>query len=185
MEQVSMSEDEHLDQETSIVKGSAIDPLNTIFERFMSNYTPFGFHVESQAVEYHPLPYIPSGDEQILLTQPWRIVLELSAKERRMILGLDLYGDVILGRGESQPGRIILDLEPYEAQALGVSREHVMLRPTKSQLYVIDQGSTNGTTVNGTLCSRGIAISLKNDDMLALGNMLLVVHIIRKPDTAK
>ncbi len=102
-----------------------------------------------------------------------------------MVVGLDLYGDVVLGRGDSHPGRIILDLEPYAAQSMGVSREHVMLRPTKTHLYVIDQGSTNGTTVNGTLCSRGIAIGLKNDDMLSLGNMLLVVHILSKPDTAK
>lgn len=179
-----MTEDPQANQETSIVKGSAVDPLNTIFERFMSNYTPFGFHVQTHEVEYHALPYKPEEDEKILLTQPWRVVLEMNVEERRMVVGLDLYGDVILGRGESRPGRIILNLEPYNAQAMGVSREHAMLRPTKTHLYAIDQGSTNGTTVNGTLCSRGIAISLKNDDMLALGNMLLVVHILNKPDTA-
>lgn len=180
-----MTEDPQDNQETSIVRGSAIDPLNTIFERFMASYTPFGFHVQSQEVDYHPLPYKPGEDEQILLTQPWRIVLEMSAGERRMVVGLDLYGDVVLGRGDSHPGRIILNLEPYDAQTMGVSREHVMLRPTKTHLYAIDQGSTNGTTVNGTVCSRGIAIGLKNDDMLALGNLLLVVHILSKPETAR
>ncbi|MBN1430343.1 MAG: FHA domain-containing protein [Anaerolineae bacterium] len=180
-----MTDDSQSNQETSIIRGNASDPLNTIFERFMANYTPFGFHVQSEQVGYHALPYKPGEGEQILLPQPWRIILEMSTEERRMVMGLDLYGDVILGRGSSRPGRIIVDLEPYNAQAQGVSREHAMLRPTKTQLYVIDQGSTNGTTVNGTLCSRGIVIGLKNDNMLALGNMLLMVHILDKPDTAK
>jgi len=185
VEQPIMTDEPQSNQETSIVRGSAIDPLNTIFERFMANYTPFGFHVESEKVEYHALPYKPSKDEQFLLREPWRVVLEMSSGERRMVLGLDLHGDVVLGRGESRPGRIIIDLEPYGAQSQGVSREHAMLRPTKTRLFVIDQGSTNGTTVNGTLCSRGIVIGLKNDDMLALANMLLMVHIIDRPTSAK
>jgi hypothetical protein len=179
-----MGDEPQSSQETSIVHGNAIEPLNTVFERFLANHTPFGFHVQSEEVAYHALPYKPAADDQLLLSQPWRIVLELNTGERRMVIGLDLYGDVILGRGESRPGRIIVDLESHDAQKQGVSREHVMLRPTKTHLYVIDQGSTNGTAVNGTLCSRGIAMGLKNDDMLALGNMLFLVHIIDKPGSA-
>ena len=90
-----------------------------------------------------------------------------------MYMGLDLYGDVILGRGDSHPGRIIVNLEPYGARDLGVSREHVMLRPTPTRLFAIDQGSTNRTTVNGVPSGRGIATELRDE---ALQTARLVVH---------
>lgn len=182
-----MSEEDH-SQETSIIKGSALDPLNTIFERFMANKTPFGFQVRNQDLTYYPIPYVPNPtdeNDQMLLKEPWRVQLELYADDQRRVLGMDLYGDVILGRGESRPGRIILNMDPYGAQELGVSREHLMLRPTKTHLFALDQGSTNGTTINGSPSGRGVASQLKNDDLISLGNLLLTVRIVTKPDTAK
>jgi hypothetical protein len=181
-----MSEDNS--QETSIIKGSALDPLNTIFERFMANKTPFGFQVRQSEQEYHPIPYKPNpadDNDKLLLIEPWRVQLELYADDQRRVLGMDLYGDVILGRGDSRPGRIILNMDPYGAQELGVSREHLMIRPTKTHLFALDQGSTNGTTINGSPSGRGVATQLKNDDLISLGNLLLLVRIISRPDTAK
>ncbi len=172
-------------QETSIIKGSAIDPLNTIFEKFVASHTPFGFHTQQDALQFHPIPYVPEVDEKLLLVEPWRIILELYADDQRKVLGLDLYGDLILGRGDSRPGRIIFNLDPYNAVELGVSREHLMLRPTKTHMFAIDQGSTNGTTVNGAASGRGVATILKDQDLLSLANMLLQLHIVKKPKTAK
>lgn len=179
-----MNNDDLVDNnnETTFITGKdAVSSMQAIFERFMTNYSPFGFQTRNEDVAFHPIPYKPEADDPLLLREPWRITLELYEGEKRKVLGLDLFGDLILGRGESRPGRIVLDLEPYEAQKFGVSREHVMLRPTASRLYVIDQGSTNGTTVNGAASGRGVATSLKNEDMLALGNMVFVVHVLDQP----
>ncbi len=170
--------------ETNIIPSSASDPLKMVFERFMAHYTPFGFQARSDEVEFHPMPYVPGKDDEFLLSKPWRVLLELYNDARRRVVGLDLYGDVILGRGESQPGRIILDLEPYGAQETGVSREHMMLRPTAMHLFAIDRGSTNGTTVNGAPTGRGVAVPLKNEDLIALGEFVLMLHIINKPESA-
>jgi len=172
-------------QETSIIRGSAIDPLNSIFEKFMSQHTPFGFHDQQESLAFHPIPYVPEPDEKMLLAEPWRVKLELYADDKRQVVGLDLHGDLILGRGESRPGKIIFNLDPYNAVDRGVSREHLMLRPTKTHLFAIDQGSTNGTTVNGAASGRGVATILKDQDLLSLGNMLLQLHFVKKPSTGK
>lgn len=170
--------------ETFVLPMGAGRAMDTIYSRFMAHYTPFGFQPRGEEVKYHPLPYKPEPGDPLLLPQPWRIELELHSGGHRKVMGLDLYGDVILGRGPSRPGRIILDLDDYGAHELGVSREHLMLRPTRTRLFAIDQGSTNGTTVNGATSGRGMAIALNNDDMITLGDMVLLVRIIKKPDTA-
>lgn len=177
-----MSEEEKRNEEgTHVLPLNAGNVMDTIYNRFMAHFTPFGFQGSQDDVDFHPLPYKPEASDELLLKKPWRVILELYTEDRRMLMGLDLYGDVILGRGESHPGRIIIDLDPYDAHELGVSREHAMMRPTSSQLFVIDQGSTNGTTVNGVRSGRGVATALKHEDLLRLGNMVLMVHIAGKP----
>jgi hypothetical protein len=172
-------------RQTNIIPGGISDPMRIVYDRFMAHYQPFGFRSRQEEPSYHPIPYRPGPDDELLQTEPWRILLELYTGEQRMTLGLDLFGDVILGRGESQPGRIIIDLDAYDAQGLGVSREHVMLRPMPRRLFVIDQGSTNGTLVNGARSGRGIATPIKDEDLLSLGNLVVMVHIAKKPSTAE
>jgi hypothetical protein len=171
-------------EETYVVPLDANELMETVFDRFMAHYTPFGFHARSEDVTYRPLPYEPEEDDELLIKEPWRLMLEFYVEDRRMLMGIDLYGDVILGRGHSRPGRIIIDLEACEAQKLGVSREHTMLRPTPTNLFVIDQGSTNGTTVDGVRSGVGVAMALKDEVLLGLGNMILMVHIQGMPKTA-
>ena len=168
--------------ETYVIRESnALDAIKTVFERFMSHQMPFGFNAQTEPDTYHALPYKPESNDELLLEEPWRIILELYQQNERMTLGIDLYGDIIFGRGESRPGRIILNLDPHDAQKLGVSREHAMLRPTANRLFLIDQGSTNGTTLNGASSGRGMASAVKHEDIIALGNMMLMVKILKKP----
>lgn len=176
---------EHHDDGTHVIPINAGEMLDTIFNRFISSYTPFGFHASQEDVVYKPLPYKPDEGDQLLNKYPWRVILELVTEDTRLMMGIDLFGDIILGRGESQPGRIIIDLDQYGAQGLGVSRIHAMLRPTMTQLFVIDQGSTNGTTINGVRSGRGIATPLKHEDLLRLGNMMFVVHVIHTAEAAR
>lgn len=171
---------EHTDETFIIGKGAA-SSMQTIFDRFMNNFSPFGFSHPTDGVEFHAIPYRPEPDDELVLQSPWRLTLELYHDEHMMVVGLDLYGDLVLGRGQSRPGRIIFNLDPYGAQTSGVSREHCMLRPTPSRLFVIDQGSTNGTRVNGVTSGRGVASQLHHDDLLELGNMVLMVKIVQQP----
>lgn len=177
-----MSDDHEMStDETFIIGKGAASSMQEIFDRFMTNFSPFGFQSRHDNLEYHPIPYKPDPGDELVLSEPWRVVLELYVDDELMVLGLDLYGDLVLGRGSSRPGRIVFSLDPYGAQSLGVSREHCMLRPTASRLFVIDQGSTNGTKVNGAASGRGVATQLNHDDILELGNMVLMVKIISHP----
>lgn len=179
-----MTDQEYVNEETYVIPIKAGDVISTIFDRFMAHYSPFGFQSPQADIVYHALPYTPGDDDPLLLKQPWRVSLELYVEEHRMMLGVDLYGDVILGRGKSQPGRIVIDLDPYNARELGVSRDHVMLRATTHGLFLIDRGSTNGTTVNGSPAGRGVAIQLNDQDLIHLSKMVMMVHIVSRPGEA-
>ncbi len=169
--------------ETAVVSQFDIEAsIGAIYNRFMATHIPFGFQTrQDHDLTFYPLPYQPEPGDTLLLAEPWRIVLEMIDEDKRMVLGLDLYGDVILGRGQSRPGHIILNLDPYNAQQMGVSREHLMLRPTRSHLYAIDQGSTNGTLVNGARLGRGIATRLANEDLIRVGNLMMVLYVVQTP----
>ncbi|HOA22789.1 MAG: FHA domain-containing protein [Aggregatilineales bacterium] len=177
----SDKETRYLDEETFIVSQQE-DRINTIFERFLMYYTPFGFQTRVDDVVYHALPYKPGPDDNLLLREPWRVRLELYVQQKPMHLGLDLYGDVVLGRGKSKPGLIVVDLDEYNALELGVSRQHLLLRPTARHLFAIDQGSTNGTTINSMPLGRGMARALADEDLINLGNMVLMIHIVKRPN---
>lgn len=170
---------------TYIISDNAASSMEVIFTRFMAHYTPFGFHPQDREVIFYPLPYKPEPDDKLLLKEPWRLILELYKQNKRMVMGIDLYGDLVLGRGKSQPGRIILPLEDYDAVKLGVSREHALIRATATSLFVIDQGSTNGTKVNGALAGQGMAVALKDNDLMEIGQMTFMVKILSRPKQAK
>lgn len=109
----------------------------------------------------------------------WRV--ELHGLEASQVAGLDILGDVVLGCG-SDPDRMPdLDLSPYGAYDLGVSRQHAVLKPTPYSLYLMDLRSTNGTQYNGLPMAHGLARSLANNDVICLGKLCLQIKIIDTP----
>ncbi|MBI5958734.1 MAG: FHA domain-containing protein [Chloroflexi bacterium] len=124
---------------------------------------------------YQPVPHqtnVPAD------TPVWRVRFDLTYNPSRC-LGLDINGEIVLGRGDDTPGIVSLNL--YDADELGVSRQHVMMRPTDAKLYVIDLDSTNGTRINGRSIGVKTPYSVSNGDILALGQLEFVVRIIKRP----
>jgi FHA domain len=112
----------------------------------------------------------------------WRIVL-VSPIEKYEPLGLDLNGDITIGRSaETKP--VDLDLTKYNAEAMGVSREHALLRPTKDQLMLVDTGSTNGTFCNGERVRLGMPVEVKDDDIITFGALHFKIKILKRADDA-
>ncbi len=108
----------------------------------------------------------------------WRIRFEVPAsKDKR--LGLDINGETIFGRGNDLPN--LMDLTPLGAETLGVSRHHMMLRPTPTNLFVIDLNSTNGTMRNGRSIGIRTPYSLVDGDVLTMGKLQVVVRIVDRP----
>lgn len=131
------------------------------------------------------LDYIPTpepGKRNNNLEKPWRVALVSSTHHSHAPIGVELHGDVVLGR--SVPGNNEgpdLDLSLFDAHQRGVSRRHAMLRPTARQLFLIDLRSTNGTLVNAVPQETGMARALKHNDTLSLGNLHLTIKIVERP----
>jgi hypothetical protein len=88
-------------------------------------------------------------------------------------LRLILVGDTVVGRSGA-----IINLDYFNAASLGVSREHIMLRPAGSKLYLLDMDSKNGTLLNGVLISASRAYPLGVRDVITLGKLSFTLHIV-------
>jgi len=142
----------------------------------LSTITGKDHRADEIEVEYHPVPKSARADKTSPQTL-WRVRFDLTSN-KKISFGLEIYGDVNLGRGKDPN---IFDLSMYDAESLGVSRQHAQLRPTDNKLFVLDLGSTNGTQVNGRLISNNTPYSLSNGDMLTLGRLEFSVTIVKRP----
>lgn len=109
----------------------------------------------------------------------WRVRFDL-AFDPAMRVGLDINGEVILGRGQDGIDFVGL-FDPQEAELLGISRRHALIRPTESKLYVVDLESTNGTYLNGRSIGVNMPYSLSDGDRLMLGRLEVIVNILERP----
>ncbi len=123
---------------------------------------------------FRPVPY-PDPNHPCT----WRVTLSMTF-DSRQIINLDLNGEVVLGRNTDPESSI---LNSVDAAQLGVSRRHALLRPTDKHLYLIDQGSTNGTWINGHAIGANAPYSVSNGDIVKLGRLEFVIKIINRPGT--
>lgn len=83
---------------------------------------------------------------------------------------------LILGRFDKatdHPDQI--DLEPYNARELGVSRFHLQLQIENEQLFATDLNSTNGTYRGGEPFPANKPVLIRNGDMLLIGRLSIQV----------
>lgn len=138
----------------------------------------FGTRFALKEVTYHSVPH---NYRSIQNPAVWRILLKFGEPAPRIVVGLDIYGDVALGRGSEGPRSPDIDFSNLNAQKLGVSRRHALLRPTPNKLFLIDLDSTNGTYVNAIPVGKGMAQMLKHGDTVALSGLNFVVEIANSP----
>ncbi len=125
---------------------------------------------------FYPIPYLPDPDDWLMLRTPVRVILEMmrSGYDDVLTIGLDLYGDMVFGRSQNRrPGRITLDLTDYDCRDLGVSRNHLLVRPTTDGIYIVDLGSRYGTTLNGETLDGHTAVLLPGDCEIILGQRVI------------
>ena len=92
-------------------------------------------------------------------------------------LDIDATQSVIVGRG-AEEGIIDVDLTPYQAADLGVSRQHIMIAPEGDGFVIKDLGSSNGTILNGETLEKDKNYPIHDGDMLYLGRMGLTVRFV-------
>ena len=105
-----------------------------------------------------------------------RARLFLRVVEKDYIIPVPLHSpSVVLGR--SVPGaEVDVDLTPYKAPELGVSRRHVRIDRGRDTLQITDLGSSNGTYFNRDKLAIGVPRTLRNRAVLQLGDLVLRVQ---------
>jgi K+-sensing histidine kinase KdpD len=124
-------------------------------------------------LEFQPYPHTSDNHPT------WRLRFDLTMNSR-IQGGVELNGEVILGREQPVPGFVELS-QTADPELYGVSRRHALLRPTESKLYLIDLGSTNGTWINGHSIGVNMPYSLSNGDIVRLGRMEFTISILGHP----
>ena len=105
--------------------------------------------------------------------------ISLHLVDSGQVIHLSDRKDFTLGRAvEGQPILPDVDLSPYEAFSMGVSRLHSSLRIMNGEVYVMDLGSSNGTRINGQKIVPHVEYSISHGDLVTLGKMKVQVLII-------
>ncbi len=89
-------------------------------------------------------------------------------------------GSITLGRKNPDGSTVpdLLDLNPYHAFSLGVSRQHARINHDEGKYSVEDLNSSNGTLLNGNRLETGRAYPLRSGDYLQLGELLIYLYFI-------
>ncbi len=93
-------------------------------------------------------------------------------------LAIDRDDNLIVGRVDidNPDTQIDVDLELYQAQEKGLSRQHMRLDATHNPPMVTDLGSYNGTFVNGQKLVPDQPHPLSSGDELRLARLILRVY---------
>jgi len=92
---------------------------------------------------------------------------------------IPLAKDLLLGRGSGtdQEPADLLDLAAFGAIENGVSRKHALLHRLGPDIVAIDQGSTNGTWLNGVRLNPAQPVTLRSGDRLLLARLQLQIYL--------
>jgi len=86
-----------------------------------------------------------------------------------------LEDEFIIGRLTEETEEKVVDLTPYNAFDLGVSKQHLMIRRAGKGYNAIDLFSTNGTWVNEENLVPQRPFTLQSDSQIRLGKMRILV----------
>jgi pSer/pThr/pTyr-binding forkhead associated (FHA) protein len=114
------------------------------------------------------------------MPRPWRIALTLMDLQVQLVF--DLTQTVLIGRAypdsESVPD---IDLTPFNAEDLGVSRQHMNLMLQDDRVVMVDLGSVNGSYLNGQRLEPEKSYPIRNGDEIELGMMKIKAELLMNP----
>lgn len=119
-----------------------------------------------------PMPQRPTGPLDEVL--PW--VIEFRIVGTPSTIQVRVTETMTIGRDDPESGiEPDVNLTPYGAHVLGVSRKHAIIRAKNDRLTVMDMGSANGTRLNGFSLVKNQEYRLHHGDELTVGQLHLQV----------
>jgi CheY-like chemotaxis protein len=128
-----------------------------------------------------PMPPRATGPLDNIM--PW--VIEFRVMGTAYIIQVPASEAILVGR--SDPRRELIpdvDLTPYAAHVLGVSRQHARISVKKDRVTVEDLESANGTFLNGHVLKSGEEVRMRHGDQLSFGQLHLQVQFVVTPSGA-
>ncbi len=126
--------------------------------------------IPDQPIKFAP----PTNVVKLAQTYVGSLILMVIGQEQPIILKGSTQ--VTLGRynpGETAPS---IDLTPYKADMLGVSRQHARIRRSEDRYTIEDIGSTNGTWVNETRLKPHQFHEIESGALIRLGQLGLYAY---------
>jgi hypothetical protein len=114
---------------------------------------------------------------------PSHLLIQIAGSEGMVTtIGLAVKSRLVVGRGDPTTNFAPdLDLAPYAAQDAGVSRQHIFIVRDEGLLYVQDNQSKNGTSLNHQKLEPGEIHPLHDGDIIGLGRLALTIYFVYKP----
>jgi pSer/pThr/pTyr-binding forkhead associated (FHA) protein len=142
-----------------ILSGSAVDSAPTIKMPTLSSPTP------TTPLPKPPEPYPTTSIDTNT------ILLYVDQAEVPLVVSIT-DGSITLGRHSGlktiQP---MVDLSPYGAHLVGVSRFHASIQRNADRITVKDLGSANGTTLNGKRLQPNIEYPVNPNELILLAGL--------------
>jgi pSer/pThr/pTyr-binding forkhead associated (FHA) protein len=121
---------------------------------------------------------VPETLEKVIAVKNTEPNVSLHIIESGQVLHLKDRKEFTLGRTvEGQPILPDVDLSPFDAFSLGVSRLHAAIRIVNREVVVTDLGSSNGTRVNGQKIVPHVDYPINHGDIIAVGKLKIQVII--------
>lgn len=124
----------------------------------------------------HDVPEMPARRTDTLdLDTPAAIRFILT--EQAAAFDLPIHSYMVVGRKNSpQDQQVDVDLGPFDAHKLGVSRYHAIITVVNGRISIKDFNSTNGTLLNGYVLQPMHAYRLRHGDELSLGELKIKIQ---------
>lgn len=103
-------------------------------------------------------------------------MIELQLTNQKQPLLLQIAGELILGRDPFTQESPAVDLTPFNAVTLGVSRRHAVIQRTDSGYSLTDLSSTNGSWLNDLRLQPNQVYPLNSGDQIRLSRLALHVY---------
>jgi hypothetical protein len=98
--------------------------------------------------------------------------VRLRVAESGAVVSVPVTARVVIGRSEiNKIEGLNIDLTPFGARVMGVSRRHAVVYRMRNSLFIEDLDSVNGSYVNGQRLTPGHPQLLHNGDEIRFGNL--------------
>lgn len=145
-------------------------------------------HVVASLISHKEKGVAALHTKHLIGTAPLK-ALEPKSRRDTLVIFVSGYNDnpmtvnlrqtTTLGRQPTTPGaKNHLDLTRFDAVDLGVSRVHAALSYSDGKFFVEDNGSVNGTYINGEPIKAHVPTALSNADEVRLGQLRMYIYFL-------